>query len=342
MSTFRPYLQLAADGEVLSASAMGEAMQLMLQGIPEDVEVAGFLMAMRARGETVTEITAAATAMRALATPVIAPDNVIDTAGTGGDGSGTYNISTAAALIAAGAGAVVAKHGNRAATSKSGSSDVLAALGINLEASPEMISRCITDAGVGFMFAAYHHRAVANIAGVRKALGVRTIFNLLGPLTNPAGATRQLTGVYDQSLCRPLAQTLKALGGKKAWVVHGQDGLDELTTTTTTHVCALEGGQLSEFTVTPEEAGLPRATLEDLRGGAPRENAAALTGLLAGEKSPYRDIALLNGAAALIVADCATTLREGVEMGIEAIDSGRAKHALRRLIEISNTPVALP
>ncbi len=345
-SDFHPFLQLASTGKPLKRDEMTKAMGLLLEGTVSDIEAAGFLMALRARGESIEEITAAASAMRTKALKIQLPGKVteklIDTAGTGGDGAGTYNISTAAALIAAGAGAKVAKHGNRAATSLSGSSDVLSALGVNLEATPETIASCITTANVGFMFAAYHHKATANVAAIRKSLGVRTIFNMLGPLTNPAGARRQLMGVYDPSLCRPIANALKTLGAKKAWVVHGRDGLDELTTTTSTFVCALEDGEISEFEVHPKDAGLKTSDPKSLQGGTSQDNAVALRAILT-EKSlnnqhnAYRDIAVFNAAVALIVADLANTLKEGVDLAHTAIENGSAANALAQLVELSNT-----
>lgn len=333
---FKSFLQQAGNGQTFSCVQMQAAIGAILSGAVSDVETAGFLMALRARGESVEEIAGAAAAMRALVVRVDAPDDVIDTAGTGGDGAATYNISTAAAVIAAGAGARVAKHGNKAASSLSGSSDVLGALGVNLKASPAMISRCIHQAGAGFMFAAYHHKAVAQVASVRKALGVRTLFNLLGPLTNPAGAKRQLVGVFDRSLIEPIANTLRNLGGTHGWVVHGSDGLDELTITGESHVCAFNPAGITTYIVTPEDAGLPRHPIEAIRGGNPDENARALRGVLNGEKSAYRDVAILNGAAALIVAGKAHTLQEGAQACALAIDDGRAAAVLERLVNISN------
>ncbi len=337
-SSFHPFLKLAASGDPLDTEDMKSAMSLLLAGEVSDIEIAGFLMALRARGEHVDEIAAAAAAMRALATKVEAPSGAVDTAGTGGDGANTYNISTAAALIAAGAGASVAKHGNKAASSQSGSSDILAKLGVNLNASPQTISTCITQAGIGFMFAAYHHQAVANVANVRKNLGVRTIFNILGPLTNPAGAKRQVMGVFDKMLLPPIAQTLKSLGSEKAWVVHGSDGLDELTTTGPSYVCALDQGVIREFTITPEDAGLKQTDSSALKGGTPEQNAKALKDVLNGEKGAYRDIALLNAAATLIVADKANTLKEGMTLATQSIESGMAARALDNLVQISNNP----
>jgi len=336
MTPFHPFLEKAASGSPLSGEEMRAAMALLLDGAVSEIETAGFLMALRARGETVTEIAAAAAAMRTKALRVDAPDSVVDTCGTGGDGAGTFNISTAAALVAAGAGARVAKHGNKAASSLSGSAEVLEALGVKIDIAPELISRAIREAHVGFMFAALHHRAVANVATVRKSLGVRTLFNLLGPLANPAGARRQLMGVFSDALVEPLAHALLQLGAVRAWVVHGEDGLDELTTTGKSFVAEVIDGSVRSFTVRPADAGLPEAPPAALKGGDPRENAAALKRLLAGERSAYRDIVVFNAAAALIVADRAHNLKEGAEMAAASIDEGRAKQALEKLVAISN------
>ncbi len=336
MSAFRPFLDKAASGSPLSGDEMRAAMALLLEGAASEIETAGFLMALRARGETVEEIAAAAEAMRAKALKVEAPESVVDTCGTGGDGAGTFNISTAAALVAAGAGARVAKHGNKAASSLSGSAEVLEALGVKLDVAPEIIARAIREAHVGFMFAANHHRAVANVAAVRRTLGVRTLFNLLGPLANPAGARRQLMGVFSEDLVEPLARALLQLGAVRAWVVHGEDGIDELTTTGRSYVAEVIDGTVRTFTVTPADAGLPEAAAVALKGGSPAENAAALRALLAGERSAYRDIVVFNAAAALIVADRAHDLAEGAKMAAASIDEGRAQNALLRLVAISN------
>jgi anthranilate phosphoribosyltransferase len=336
MTAFDRLLTLAQSGKPLSAADMRAAMDLLLDGAVEEEAIGAFLMALRIRGETIDEIVAAAEAIRARALKVDAPGDAVDTCGTGGDGAGTLNVSTAVAFIVAGAGVPVAKHGNRAASSRSGSSDVLAALGVNLEAGPELTARAIRESGVGFMFAAYHHKAVARVAAVRRKLGVRTIFNALGPLCNPAGAKTQLMGVYDRKLCAPLAEALGRLGSHTAWVVAGGDGLDELTTTDVSYVSALTGGDVRSFIVAPEDAGLARAAPADLKGGDPAENAAALRALLDSKKGPYRDIALLNAAAALIVGRKAATLKEGAALAARSIDEGRARLALDRLVAISN------
>ena len=337
MSAFTPHLQRATSGEPLSAAEMRAAMNALFSGEASDIEIAGFLCALRTRGETVEEIAAAAISMRDHALTVDAPDDVIDTCGTGGDGAGTYNISTASALIVAGCGVKVAKHGNKALSSKSGSSEVLEALGVKLDVSPEQIVRCIEKANVGFMFAALHHKAVGHVATARKALGVRTLFNVLGPLSNPAGAKRQVMGVFARDLVRPIAEVMPHLGVTDAWVVHGSDGLDELTTTGVSYVAALKDGKVTEFEVTPEEAGLPRVSASDLAGGDPSENAEAMKRLLAGEKSPYRDIAVLNAAAALIVAEKASDLISAARLAQQSIDSGAARASLENLVAVSNS-----
>lgn len=336
MSAFGPFLAAAMSGEPLSASRMEGAMALILGGEVSDIEIAGFLAALRARGETVDEIAAAARAMRAEAMTVTAPEGAIDTAGTGGDGAHTFNISTAAALVIAGAGVPVAKHGNKAASSKSGSSDVLEALGVNLGISPALIGRCMREAGIGFMFAARHHQAVRHVAGVRKSLGVRTLFNVLGPLSNPAGAKLQLLGVFSPDLVRPIAEVLPQLGVEAAWVVHGFDGLDELTITGPTRVAELKNGEIREFSVAPEDAGLARAPIDSLRGGDPETNAQAIRDLLDGAPGPYRDVVILNAAAALIIAGKAVALKDAAGLAQNAIDTGAARQALHALVQLSN------
>jgi anthranilate phosphoribosyltransferase len=290
---------------------------------------------LRVRGETVDEIAAGVNVMRANALKVKVPTHVLDTCGTGGDGSGSYNISTAVALVAAACGAYVAKHGTLAQTSKSGSSDVLEALGVKLSLSPDALEHCINDVGIGFLFAPNHHSAMRHVAPIRKELAFRSIFNLLGPLSNPAGANRQLLGVFGKEWVKPLAHVLKKLGSERAWVVHGSDGMDELTTTGPSTVAELRKGEVSAFEVTPEDAGLERAKPEDLVGGTPEENAAAMTALLDGAEGAYRDIVLLNTAAALIVCNKAESLKEGAEMAALAIDDGGAKAVLANLVATS-------
>ncbi len=336
MSILGKQLKAIANHEPLSQALAEDAFGALMEGKCEDLETAAFLMGLRARGETAVEITAGAHALRSRATRVAAPDGVIDTCGTGGDAKGTYNISTAAAIVAAGAGARVAKHGNRAISSKSGSSDVLAALGVNIEADADTVSRCIETAGVGFLFAPSHHSAVRHVAKARAALGVRTIFNVLGPLANPAGAKRQLIGVFEERLCGVMASALAQLGAERAWVVHGRDGLDELTTTGETLVASLENGRVTELVVRVEDLELPRARPNDLLGAGPTENALAIKELVGGARGPFRDIVALNAGAALLIANKARSLFEGVRAAIGALDDGSAAKALDTLVKVSN------
>ena len=328
-----------ADGDSLSDAEMQDALDLLMSGVAPPVAMGAFLMALRVRGETVDEITGAAKFLRARMTTVDAPPGAVDIVGTGGDSHGTYNVSTAATFVAAGAGTIVAKHGNRAVTSLSGASDVLAALGVKLDVPPVAVSRAISDSGVGFLWAPLYHPAMKTWAPIRADLGLRTLFNLLGPLCNPAGVTRQVLGVYDRKLVEPIAEVLKNLGSEHAWVVHGADGMDELTTTGATTVAELHGGNISVFDVTPEDAGLPRADIAALKGGDAATNASALRNLLQGETGAYRDIVVLNAAAALIVAGKARGLEDGVARAQTSIDSGRAAAALDRLVAVTNEVV---
>jgi anthranilate phosphoribosyltransferase len=329
-------LALVAGGERLSLDQARSAFEIMMSGDATPAQVGAFLMGLRVRGETVEELTGGAEALRERMVKVQAPADAIDTCGTGGDASGTFNVSTAAALVVAACGVPVAKHGNRALSSKAGSADILAALGVNIDVEPSRVERAIREAGIGFMMAPRHHGAMRHVAGARVELGTRTIFNLLGPLANPAGARRQLLGVFAHDWIEPLAHVLGQLGSERAWVVHGSDGLDELTTTGPSHVAELRAGRVTTFEVTPEQAGLPRARLEDLRGADATTNADALRALLDGVRGPYRDIVLLNSAAALMIADRAGDLAAGVARAVEAVDSGAAKAALVRLIAISS------
>jgi anthranilate phosphoribosyltransferase len=329
-------LALVAGGERLSLDQARSAFEIMMSGDATPAQVGGFLMGLRVRGETVDELTGGAEALRERMVRVAAPADAIDTCGTGGDASGTFNVSTAAALVVAACGVPVAKHGNRALSSRAGSADILAALGVNIDAEPPRVERAIREAGIGFMMAPRHHGAMRHVAGARVELGTRTIFNLLGPLANPAGARRQLLGVFAHDWIEPLARVLGQLGSERAWVVHGSDGLDELTTTGPSHVAELRAGRVETFEVTPEQAGLPRARPEDLRGADATINADALRALLDGVRGPYRDIVLLNSAAALVVAERADDLAAGVARAAEAIDSGAAKAALARLVAISS------
>jgi anthranilate phosphoribosyltransferase len=333
---FRALIGKVATGATLSRAEAATAFEQMMAGEATPSQMGALLMALRLRGETVDEITGAVTAMRAKMLRVDAPSDAIDVVGTGGDASGSFNISTAAALIVAGAGVPVAKHGNRALSSRSGAADVLAALGVNIELTPEKIALCIRQAGIGFMFAPAHHPAMKNVGATRVELGTRTIFNLLGPLSNPAGVRRQMIGVFSRQWIEPLAQVLKNLGAERVWVVHGSDGLDEITTSGPTSVAALEDGAIRSFEINPEELGIAKVKPEELRGGDAAANAKAVQGVLEGKKNAFRDIALLNAAAALVVAGNAESLKAGLELATHSVDSGEAEGRLDRLIVVSN------
>lgn len=337
MTGLKPLIAIATERSLTRGEA-ATAFEAIMSGAATPAQGAGFLMALRMRGETVDEIAGAASVMRAKALPVRAPEGAIDIVGTGGDGKGTLNISTAAALIVAGAGVPVAKHGNKALSSKSGASDALTALGVNLDAGVPAIEKALIEASIGYMAAPNHHSAMRHVMPIRQEMGVRTIFNLLGPLTNPAGVKRQLSGAFSADWIRPMAETLAALGTEKAWLVHGGDGTDELAISAPSRVCALEGGTITEFTVSPEDAGLPVHPFESIIGSDPVSNAARLSALLDGEPGGYRDAAILNAAAALVVADRATDLRAGAALAAESIDSGKARAALASLVEITNAP----
>ena len=332
----KPFIAKAAAGEPLSRDETREAFGIMMSGEATEAQIGGLLMAMRVRGETVEEITGAVEVMRAKMLPVDAPDDAMDIVGTGGDASGSYNISTASAFVAAAAGVPVAKHGNRALSSKSGAADVLMALGVNIELSPEQVARCIREAGVGFMFAPAHHAAMKHVGPARVQLGTRTIFNLLGPLSNPAGVRRQMTGVFAKEWVEPLAHVLKELGAATAWVVHGVDGLDEISPTGPTTVAELKDGEVRTFEIAPEDAGLERHAFAGIRGGDAQQNAAALRAVLEGERNAYRDAVLLNAGAALVVAGKAADIAAGAQLAAECIDGGKAKAVLERLVEVSN------
>ncbi|MDB5572775.1 MAG: anthranilate phosphoribosyltransferase [Hyphomicrobiales bacterium] len=336
MDSFKPIIAKVATGASLTRPEAEQSFDALLSGDVTPAQMGGFLMALRVRGETVDEITGAVAAMRRKMLRVAAPAGAIDIVGTGGDNAGTWNVSTLASILVAACGVPVAKHGNRAASSKSGATDILGALGVAVMLNPPAIERCLREAGLGFMAAPNHHAAMRHVGPVRVELGTRTIFNILGPLSNPAAVKRQLVGAFSGDLLRPMAEVLRNLGSERVWFVNGADGLDEITTTGPTRVVALEDGEIREFTVTPEDAGLARASADDLRGGDPAHNAAELRAVLDGKPSAYRDIALLNAAAALIVAGRAATLREGADIAAGAIASGRAKATLDRLIEISN------
>lgn len=331
----RPLIGLAATRPLTREEAEA-AFGALFEGQGTPAQMGGFLMALRTRGETVDEYAAAASVMRAKCHKVTAPEGAMDIVGTGGDGKGTLNISTATAFVVAGAGVVVAKHGNRNLSSKSGAADALTELGLNVMVGPSLVETCLIKAGIGFMMAPMHHPAIRHVMPVRQELGTRTIFNILGPLTNPAGVRRQLTGAFSADLIRPMAETLLALGSIKAWLVHGGDGTDEISIAAPTRVAAVEQGQIREFTLHPEDAGLPYHPFEKIMGGTPAENAAALRALLDGAPGAYRDAVLLNAAAALVVADKATSLTEGVDMARQSIDSGAAKGKVADLARLTN------
>ncbi len=333
---FKALIAKAATGAALTRAEAARGFDRMMSGAATPSQIGGLLMALRVRGETVDEITGAVTIMREKMLRVSAPPDAIDVVGTGGDASGSYNISTCAAFIVAGAGVPVAKHGNRALSSRSGAADVLGALGVAIELAPEGVARCIRDAGIGFMFAPAHHPAMKNVGPTRVELGTRTIFNLLGPLSNPAGVKRQMVGVFSRQWIEPLAEVLRNLGSESVWVVHGSDGLDEITTSGPTYVAALDEGAVRTFEITPEDVGLKRVKPEALRGGDAKANAEALLDVLKGRKGPYRDVAILNAAAGLIVAGRAKDLKPAVALAIKSIDSGEAEGRLDRLIAVSN------
>jgi anthranilate phosphoribosyltransferase len=326
-----------AQGRSLSEGEAEAAFDIIMSGDATPSQMGAFLMALRVRGETVDEITGAARIMRAKAVAIDAPAGTIDTCGTGGDSSGSFNISTASALVVAGCGVPVAKHGNRALSSKSGSADVLTALGVNIDADLAIVRQCLWEIGIGFLMAPRHHSATRHVAPTRVELGTRTIFNLLGPLSSPALARRQLVGVFAPEWVRPMAEVLGRLGAEHAWVVHG-DGLDELTTAGVTRVAAFEDGKVRTFEVVPEDFGLPRAHLQDIRGGEPQHNAGLMRDLLAGAGGPLRDVVLLNSGAALLVASRVTTVEAGIELAARSIDSGAAQRVLDELVARTNEP----
>jgi len=335
MAELKPFIAKVANREALTRDEARQAFEILMSGDATPSQIGGFLMALRIRGETVDEIVGAVETMRSKMLPVSAPMDAVDIVGTGGDGTGTYNISTLAAIITAGAGVPVAKHGNRAQSSKSGTADALSALGVKLDIGPEMISRCVNEAGLGFMFAQMHHASMRHVGPTRVELGTRTIFNLLGPLSNPAGAKRQLLGVFSPQWLLPLAEVLRDLGSERVWVVYG-DGMDEITTTGVTNVAALENGVIRTFDLTPADFGVETAELADLKGGDGVANAAALRSVLAGQNNAYRDISLCNAAAALVIAEKAGTLSKGMALARQSLDSGNAAAALDRLVAVSN------
>ncbi|MDG1069533.1 MAG: anthranilate phosphoribosyltransferase [Sulfitobacter sp.] len=333
----KPLIDAAANGPLTRAQAE-QAFGILFAGEATPSQIGGLLMALRTRGETVDEYAAAAAVMRAKCHPVVAPAGAMDIVGTGGDGRGTLNISTATAFVVAGAGVVVAKHGNRNLSSKSGAADALGQMGLKTMVGAKVVERALNEAGIGFMMAPMHHPAIAHVMPTRSELGTRTIFNILGPLTNPAGVKRQLTGTYTRDLTRPMAETLKVLGSEAAWLVHGSDGTDELTITGISWVSALrKDGAIDEIEVHPEDAGLPVHPFEDIVGGTPEENAVAFNALLDGTHSAYRDAVLLNSAAALVIADAAPDLKAGVEMARTSIDSGAAREKITAVARITQS-----
>jgi len=338
MSDLKEYIEKAVGGP-LSRPDAEAAFNVIMSGDATPSQIGGFLMTLRTRGESVDEYAAAAAVMRAKCLPVNAPEGAMDIVGTGGDGKGTLNISTATAFVVAGAGVTVAKHGNRNLSSKSGAADALSEMGINVMVGPDVVEKGLREAGIGFMMAPMHHPAVRFAMPSRQELGTRTIFNILGPLTNPAGVKRQLTGAYSRDVIRPMAETLLALGSEKAWLVHGSDGTDEITICGVSWIAALEDGAIEDREVHPEDAGLPVHPFEDIMGGTPAENAVAFRALLAGEQSAYRDAVLLNAAAALVIADKAENLKSGVEMARQSIDSGKALACVAKLAEITSAAV---
>ncbi len=326
-----------ANRQDLTGAEMRGVMTLIMNGEATPSQIGAFLMGLRVKGESVGEIAAAVSILREKMVKVDAPEDVIDIVGTGGDGAETLNISTATAIVVAASGTPVAKHGNRALSSKSGASDVLQALGVKLDLTPDQISRCIKEAGIGFMFAPAHHPAMKHVGPSRVELGTRTMFNLLGPQSNPAGARRYMLGVYDKAWVEPVAAALLANRAIAAWVVHGHGGLDELSTTGPSFVASIIDGNLTSFEVTPEDAGVARADIKDLKGADPAYNAGRMRTMLEGARDPYRDVVLLNAAAAFIVAGKVETLKAGAALAAEQIDSGRAKHTLEKLISVSNS-----
>jgi len=332
----KPFLDKLVAGCDLTRAESTTAMQLIMSGRADDAAVGAFLAMLAAKSETVEEIVGAAEAMRARVTPIRCDAECVDTCGAGGDGISTFNVSTTAAIIAAAAGVIVAKHGNVTNTRVSGSAELLRALGVNIECSPTVVERCLSEVGIGFLFAGKLHPAMKHAAPVRRALGIRTVFNLLGPLTNPAGAKRQVLGVPRAELTETLAEVLKRLGAVRAMVVHGRDGLCDLTVTDETRVSELRDGEIETRQVAPEDVNLRRAPLKGLMVRSPQESAAVVRRILSGEPGPPRDHALLNAAAALVVADVAGNLQHGLQLAADVVDDGRARETLRRLVEVTN------
>ncbi len=337
MSELKPLIAKAADGKPLTRAEARTAFSILMSGEATPSQIAGLLMALRVRGETVDEISGAVDVMRERMTRVTAPADAIDIVGTGGDASGSYNISTCAAFVAAGAGLRIAKHGNRALSSKSGAADVLMALGVKVDAPPEKISECITTAGLGFMFAPAHHSSMKHVGPTRVELGTRTIFNLLGPLSNPAGVSRQVTGVFSKAWVEPLAHVLRNLGSEACWICHGEGGMDEITPSGTTWISELKNGNVTSFELTPETAGIKRVDAKGLIGGDATHNAEALRAVLKGDPSAFADAAAMTAGAALVVAGKAKDISAGTVAAREAIKSGAARVALEALVKVSNS-----
>ncbi|TDQ77721.1 anthranilate phosphoribosyltransferase [Dongia mobilis] len=335
-SDLKGHIGIVAQGKPLTREQAESAFGIIMAGEATPTQIGGFLMALRVRGETVDEIAGAVSVMRSRMTRINAPADAIDVCGTGGDGAGTLNISTAVAFVCAASGVTVAKHGNKAASSKSGAADILTALGVNIDADVKLLEQALFEVGTSFLWAQKHHSAMRHVGPSRVELGTRTIFNLMGPMSNPAGVKRQLIGVFSKQWLQPMADALRSLGTEHAWLVHGSDGLDEITTTGPTHVVELRGGQIREFEITPEQFGLKRATLAALKGGSPEDNAAALRALFDGALGPYRDIVLLNAAAAMVVADRVPDIPAGIKLAAEALDFAKAREKLDALIRVTN------
>jgi anthranilate phosphoribosyltransferase len=336
MADLKPLIAKAANGQALSRAEARDAFDVLMSGEATPSQIGGLLMALRVRGETVDEITGAVEIMREKMTKVEAPKDAIDIVGTGGDSSGSYNISTCAALVTAGCGLKIAKHGNRALSSKSGAADVLTALGVKIDLTPEQITRCIKEAGCGFMFAPAHHASMKHVGPSRVELGTRTIFNLLGPLSNPAGVKRQVTGVFARAWVEPLAHVLNNLGSERAWICHGEGGFDEVVPSGTTWIADLKDGKVTLAEVKPEEVGIARSSADELKGGDAAQNAQALRAVLEGKKSAFRDAAVMTAGAALLVAGKVADLKAGVAEAQQSIDGGSARQVLEKLIKVSN------
>lgn len=328
-------IAVAAQGKALTRAQAEEAFNIMMSGEASPSQIGGLLMALRVRGESIDEITGAATVMRQKMLPIEAPEGAIDLCGTGGDGAHTLNISTAAAFVCAGCGVKVAKHGNRAASSKSGAADVLAALGVNIDADLAIVQKALWEVGTTFLWAQKHHSAMRHVGPTRTELGTRTIFNIMGPISNPAGVKRQLIGVFSDQWLEPIAQVLNNLGTEHAWLVHGSDGLDEITVTGPTEICELKNGRIRRFQISPADVDLPLSSSSEIRGGEPADNANAIRELLDGKTGAYRNIVVMNAAGALVVADAAPNFAIGVRMAADSIDQGRARRKLEQLIEFT-------